>query len=259
MKTLLLFIVIFSSSLLAANHGDAPAELRFEIHATQNLFEPFANDEALPLYLSSTAQAYLTLYLIHPDSGLAILYPQPHHSWRELEGKKKYALADLAEDLELSYRDFEGYVYLGAVLTPEPIHLVPWLEQAFAEKGIKAGEKPAMDFENDLEKTVEEIEADVRFRMGEAQSSAFALVPLLIKERWKIVARDWIEAPRAQRYFFAGSYHFRAPEVPRNFPHGSSSSLSSFPPRTPPTDALVPSPAKEKPSNVKPLRREKKN
>ena len=252
MPRLLLLFAALSSPLLAADRGNAPAELRFEIHATQSLFEPFGNDEALPLSVSSTANAYLTLYQIHPDSGLVILYPQPHHSWRELKADKQYALADLAEDLELVYRDFEGYVYLGAVLTPEPIHLVPWLEQAFAEKGIKAGEKPAMAFENDLEKTVEEIEADVRFRMGEAQSSAFALVPLLIKERWKIVARDWIEASRAQRYFFAGGYHFLAPE-PR--PHFPNSLLRTPLPQGSPRPGLnpaAPPTKKERPNNVKP-------
>ncbi len=261
MDKLLLLFTLLSPPDLGANPSNPPAELRLEVRASQSLFEPFPNEEEVRLYFRGTAAGYLTLYHIHPDSGLAILYPQSHHHWRELEAKKEYRLVDLADDLELKYRDVEGYVYLGAVMTREPIHLVPWLEQAFEEKGIKAGEKPETAWEEEIEALIEKVEADVRFRMGEAQTSSFALLPLLIKPRMQLLANAWRETPKSQRYFFAGRYHFIAPEPAQNFPSTLRRAPLSFPPRhsQPGASAIAPSTTKERTNTPKPPRREEKN
>ncbi len=261
MKRFFPILLLLACSNLAWSDSDAPVGLRIEVRSSQSLFEPFSNDEPLEIYLRSTAPGYLTLYQIHPDSGLAILYPQPHHHWRELEDKKEYRLSDLAKGLELDYPGFEGYVHLGVIITKEPIHIVPWLEQAFGEKGLKIGQKPENFFEKDLEAVIEKVESDLRFRMGEANTSSFALIPLLMRSRAQLYAGDWREPPKPQRYFFEGRYHVVAPEPPRNFPAASMRAPSPFPRHAPLPGARAAAPqvTKEETNKVKPSpRREKK-
>ncbi len=261
MKNSLLLLILLPTCIWGGDESNAPAELRLEVRASQSLFEPFSNDEPIRFYLRSTAGCYVTLYQIHPDSGLAILYPQPHHHWRELEAKKEYRLVELADDLELKYHDLEGYVYLGIIATREPIHLVPWLEQAFGEHGVKIGQKPEKFFNEEVEALVEKVESDVRFRMGEPKESSFALIPILIRPHAQLYAEDWRETPRSQRFYFEGRYHFVAPDPPRNFPGAAMRAPSPFPPRKPLPGAstIVPPATKEKPNNVRTPRREKKN
>lgn len=261
MKKLLFVFALLILHDWAWGDSNVPAELRVEVRASQSLFEPFSNEAAIKIYLRCTAAGYLTLYHIHPDSGLAILYPRPHHHWRELEAKKEYRLAELAEDLELQYRELDGYVYLGVIATREPIHLVPWLEQAFSERGVKLGEKPEKSFADEIEALIEKVESDVRFRMGESNPSSFALIPLLLKPRTQLLAGDWHEARKPQRYFFEGRYHYVAPEPPRNFPNPLMRTPSPFPQRDTRSGAstIAPPVTKEKPNNVKPARQEKKN
>ncbi|NUO84347.1 DUF4384 domain-containing protein [candidate division KSB1 bacterium] len=261
MKRSLLLLIFLPTYVWAGGKSNAPAELRLQVRASQSLFEPFNNAEPIRLYLRSTAQCYVTLYQIHPDSGLAILYPQPHHHWRELEAKREYRLAELADDLELKYHDLEGYVYLGIIATREPIHLVPWLEQAFGERGVKIGQKPEKFLDDEVEALVEKVESDVRFRMGEPKESSFALIPVLVHSQTQFYTADWRETPRSQRFYFEGRYHFVTPEPPRNSPGAALRVPSPFPPRKPLPGAstIAPPATKEKPNNVRTPRREKKN
>lgn len=258
-KKHLVFSACFAAQIAL---GIPPAfpEMRFEVRAAQSMFEPFDNNYPVKLYVRSMAPGYLTIYEIHPDSGFAILYPQPHHHWRKLEPKKEYGLADLAGDLVLAYRDVDGFVYIGMVMTAEPIHLVPWLEQAFGEYGIKAGLRPPQSFGEDFESVIEKVEADVRFRLGKPDISSFALLPILLKSHFQIFATDWQEAPRAMRYFYGGKYHFVVPDSPSGLPGALLPGSRLFPRRgaTSNGKAILPSTNKEKPSPKSP-RREKKN
>lgn len=255
-----LVLTTFFAAQIALANPIAPSEVRFEVRASQSMFEPFDNNYPLKLYLRSMAPGYLTIYEIHPDSGFAVLYPQPHHHWRKLESKKEYGLTDLAEDLVLEYRDVDGFVYLGMIMTAEPIHLVPWLEQAFGECGIKAGLRPPQSFEKDFESLIEKVEADVRFRLGKPDRSSFALLPLLLKSHFQIFATDWQEPARALRYFYGGKYHFVEPDSPSGLPGALLQGSRMFPRRGAGStgNAILPSTNKEKAPQKSP-RREKKN
>jgi hypothetical protein len=258
MNKLVLPLTLFASFNLGANPSHAPAQLRLEVRASQSLFEPFPNEEEIRLSFRSTEAGYLTLYHIHPDSGLAILYPQPHHRWLELQAKKEYRLSELAEDLRLEYEGLDGYIYLGMIVTPEPIHLVPWLEQAFEEEGIRAGAMPEILYADELERVIEKVEADVRFRMGEAQAGCFALVPLLVRPRIQLLTEERRDPLRPQRYFYAGRYHVVEPELPPDFSSSARRAPFIFSPRLSQPNAIAPSSAKEKNKPPQTPRRERK-
>ncbi|MEK7727013.1 MAG: hypothetical protein AAB354_01305 [candidate division KSB1 bacterium] len=260
MKNLLLFLTLFASSMLASEPTNTLLELRLEVRSQQSMFDPFASEEPVSLTVRSSASGYLTLYQIHPDSGFAILYPQAQHRWLELEAKKEYRLVDLAQELELNYHALEGHAYVGMIITPEPIHLVPWLEQAFAEKNIKAGQKIDVVYTDELENLIEKVEADIRFRLGESQTSGFALIPLLLMPRIQILTETRRDPPRPLRYFYAGRYHIIAPELPSNFPNAARRLPPPFSFRPSPSDvnAIAPALTKDRSHNAPKPRREQK-
>lgn len=251
---LLLPLVLHATSI------KRPAEMRLEVRAAQSLFEPFAEDETIALSVRSAVSGYLTIYQIHPDSGLAVLYPQPQHRWLQVEAKKEYRLTEFAADLELKYRNLEGHVYIGMILTPEPTHLVPWIEQAFAEKDIRIGKKIAVTYTDELENLIEKVEADVRFRLGESQPCGFALIPLLLMPRIQILTEVRRDAPRPLRYYYAGKYHLIAPELPESFSRSARRFPLPFTPRysSPGASSAAPSLLKERPNNSNPPRRQQK-
>ncbi len=260
MKKTIGFLVLLLPVLLHATVMKRPTEMRLEVRAAQSLFAPFAGEETITLSVRSAASGYLTIYQIHPDSGLAILYPQPHHRWVQLEAKKEYRFTELAADLELKFRELEGHVYIGMIITPEPTHLVPWIEQAFAEKEIKPGKKIAVVYTDELENFIEKVEADVRFRLADSQPCGFALIPLLLMPRIQILTEERRDPPRPLRYYYAGKYHLIAPELPESFSRAARRFPLPFTLRSSQPDANSAGPAllKERPNNSKPPRRQQK-
>ena len=115
---------------------------------------------------------------------------------------------------------------------------------------------PQLPKDEDLETVVEKVETDVRFRMGEAQTSSFALLPILIQSRFQFLAQERLAPPKPQRYFAEQRYYFIMPEPEFHFP--GAFRRSPFPPRPPQSGAstIAPSVTKERPNHTKPPRRE---
>lgn len=262
MKRIAVLLTLLLPLISHAAAPNRPAEMRLEVRASQSLFEPFAGENEIFLSVRCTAAGYLTIYQIHPDSGLAILYPQPQHRWLELEAKQEYRIEKLADDLTLHFDKLEGHVYIGMVITQEPIHLVPWLEQAFAAKNIKAGQKIDIVYTDELEDVIEKVETDVRFRLADSQTIGFALIPLLIMPRIQTLTEERRDPPRPLRYYYAGRYHLVAPDSPNLFlpPGRRLHSPFVFRRSQPNTNTVAPSVSNKKPrtNQSQPPRREEK-
>jgi hypothetical protein len=183
---LLLLIAVFIPLPASAHH---PFDIGIEVWSNQSFAEPFCSDAPVEIYFRVTEVGYITVYQINPWGGVEIIYPLPHHHWRPVYPRRTYRLIDLAPDIFLLYDGAEGYAHIGIIATPQPVHLVPWLEAGFRECGLVFG-RPARAFEPeryhariDFRLVINRVEADLRLRLGPRCVPSFYVAPIYVRPR----------------------------------------------------------------------------
>jgi hypothetical protein len=201
-----------------------PPTLRVEVWASQSLYDPFYDDQPVEFFFRCEDRGYATIYQVRPCGTVEIIYPRPYHRWRPIKAGRVYSFSDLADDVRMDYHGLDGYAYVGIIVTRDPIHVVPWLEQAFYEHGLIVGRRPATSLTLDFGLIIENVEADIRFRLGVRTAPVFAMVPICIRPR-AIVVRPAPFYPRYYpRYYCDGGYYVVTPDrkvrrdPPRNQP-----------------------------------------
>lgn len=180
-KLLLFFGTLFPPPLLA----HSPFENGIEVWSNQSFAEPFCSDDPVEIYFRVDKISYITVYQINPWGGVEILYPLPHHHWRPAYPGRTYRLIDLASDISLLYDGAEGYAQIGIIATPQPIHVVPWLEAGFRDCGLVFGRPATSGYHArvDFSLVINRIEADLRLRLGPRCIPTFYVAPIYVRPR----------------------------------------------------------------------------
>ncbi|MDZ7344609.1 MAG: DUF4384 domain-containing protein, partial [candidate division KSB1 bacterium] len=179
---LLLFLgILFVPPLLA----HTPFDIRLEVWSNQSFTEPFCSDDPVEIYFRVNQISYITVYQINPWGGVEIIYPLPHHRWQPVYPRRTYRLIDLASDISLRYDGAEGYVQIGIIATPQPVHVVPWLEAGFRECGLVLGRPVSSEYHTrvDFRLVITRIEADLRLRLGPRCVPTFYVAPIYVRPR----------------------------------------------------------------------------
>jgi hypothetical protein len=175
-----LLLTVFIATPASAHH---PFDIRIEVWAGQSFAEPFCSDDPVEIFFRVSDISYITVYQINPWGGVEIIYPLAHHHWRPVYPRRTYRLDDLAPDIRLYYDGVEGYAQIGVIATPQPVHLVPWLEAGFRECGLVFGRPDRYYLDVDFKLVINRIEADLRLRLGPRCAPAFYVAPIYVRPR----------------------------------------------------------------------------
>jgi hypothetical protein len=176
-------LLLFSAFLAFSASAHQPLEIRLEIWSNQSFAEPFCSEEPVEIYFRVSEVSYITVYQINPWGGVEIIYPLPHHHWRPVYPRQTYRLDDLAPDIVLRYDGTEGYAYIGIIATPQPVHLVPWLEVGFRGYGLVFGRPERYHDDLDFELIISRVNVDLRLRLGSHCVPAFFIAPIYVRPR----------------------------------------------------------------------------
>jgi len=242
-----LAIAIFQTSGAATGRGSG--DIHFEVWSTQSFSDPFCDEDPIDVFLRLDETGYVTIYQINPWGGLEIVYPQAHHHWRPLRGGRTYHLLDLADDIYLQYSGANGYAYIGIIVTRNPVHLVPWIEQTLCSRGLVIGRYRHDRVELDIEAIVRESESEIRVRLGRGYNPSFALIPFYVRPRTLLSQPSRPGPPKSPRFYFEGRYQVVTPGPPPNHPR------SRYEMPTPPVRALKKRPSTPGIFRLPPFRR----
>ena len=164
-----------------------PGQVRFKVWSNQDFDEPYWNDDPIELYFRLEERGYLTVFAIDPWGRPEIVYPQSHHTWKRLRAHRTYCLSDLAEELRLCYRGADGDGYIGAIVTSEPVHLAPWLEDTFCDEGLIFRDCYGSSLSVNFGVVIPRIEASIRLRLGARCEPTFYTTRIRVRPRSRTV------------------------------------------------------------------------